>query len=401
VREQSLLQRVAADGFENVQGPGRVLFYNARTDFQARFRSAVSLHAHTQCSKEDLGFLPLYAARIPVVSFLYHLEMQRRRGACEPNVDFRRGYWVPPLSADGVYLSERRRIHRRLGLKALVSITDHDELRATVQLRKNRPNAETPLSVEWTVPYGGRILHLGLHNLPEREAAGWMRELRSYTRQPIEAHLDRILSRLHEYRHVLVVLNHPFCDLVDLAAARQRRPVLEFLRRYGDRIHALEFNGYRSWQENRLTRVLARRFGIPLVSGGDRHCWAPNAVLNLSRATTFAGFVEEVRQRKTSTVLVMPQYRRRLWVREVEALGDFFRCDPKEATGGKPWTERVFYRNEHGLERPLAYYWKRFLPLWVKMVLGVTSLTANRYIQTAVRWASPPHPFPDARKWTI
>lgn len=384
-------QRVAAKDSADGEGQSRTILFDERDDFRGRFQSAVSLHAHTQCSREDLSFLPLYAARIPVVSLLFRLEMERRRRACEPGVDFKRGYWVPPLTAESVYLSERGRIRRRLGLSALVSITDHDELAGTVGLRKARPCDEIPLSTEWTLPYCGRILHLGLHNLPECEAQALMCDLRRCTQRPADNDVRRILDRLHEYCDTLVVLNHPFCDLVELTAARQRRPVLKFLHAHGDRIHALEVNGYRSWQENRLTLALSRRFGLPAVSGGDRHCLAPNAILNLSQATTFAGFVEEVRYRKTSTVVVMPRYRRSLVAREVEALGDFFRTDGRSAAGGKPWTERVFYRNAHGQERPLAYYWKRVLPLWVKMVLGLTSLTANRTVQTAFRWMSPPN----------
>ena len=391
---QTLQRRGAASETAAERAHHRIILFRDRADFREPFASAVSLHAHTQCSREDLSFLPLYATRIPIVSFLFRLEMERRRRAHEPSVDFKRGYWVPPLSAESVYVSERRRIHQRLGLTALVSITDHDELNGALQLRNVRSDAAVPVSTEWTVPFEGRILHLGLHNLPEAEAVDLMQDLRSYTRSPAENRLEQLLERICEYPHALVVLNHPFCDLVDLMAARQRRPVLKFLRIYGDRVHALEINGYRSWQENRLTLALADRFGIPVVSGGDRHCWAPNAVLNLSRAATFAGFVEEVRYRKTSTVLIMPQYRRNLMVREVEALGDFFRHDPQNAAGSTPWTQRVFYRDQSGQERPLADYWKRFVPLWVKMVLGVTSLTANRTLQTAFRWMSPPNQLP-------
>lgn len=392
MQQRSLQERSAA--IQSHRKQSRILFFQNDTDYRDEFQSAISLHAHTQYSKEDLSFLPLYAVRIPVVSWLYRLEMKRCNLGCGPGLDFRRGYWVPPLGVEGVYLSERERIHRRLGLKARVSITDHDDLSGPLRLRKNRSGPAVPISTEWTLPYCGRILHLGLHNLPPGEAEDLMRALQRCTRQPTARRIAGILSRVHGHPESLVVLNHPFCDLVDMKAGRQRWPVLRFLRRYGNRIHALEINGYRTWHENRLVRMLARRVHLPVVSGGDRHCWAPNAVLNLSRAASFAGFVEEVRYRKTSTILVMPQYRRSLLVREVEALGDFFRRNPQCAGASTRWTERVFYRSQNEGVRPLADYWKRFVPWWVKVVLGLTSLAANRHIQTALGWISPPNQLP-------
>jgi hypothetical protein len=43
----------------------------------ARADTAVSLHAHTFHSKEDLSFIPQYVTRIPIVSSLYRLGMNR------------------------------------------------------------------------------------------------------------------------------------------------------------------------------------------------------------------------------------------------------------------------------------------------------------------------------------
>jgi len=47
-----------------------------------------------------------------------------------------------------------------LGLRPLVSLTDHDNIDAGLALE------DEPISVEWTVPYERSIVHLGIHNLP-------------------------------------------------------------------------------------------------------------------------------------------------------------------------------------------------------------------------------------------
>jgi hypothetical protein len=41
------------------------------------FRAAVSMHCHTNHSKESLTFIPHYARRIPVLSRFYESEMKR------------------------------------------------------------------------------------------------------------------------------------------------------------------------------------------------------------------------------------------------------------------------------------------------------------------------------------
>jgi len=58
-------------------------------------------------------------------------------------------------------------------------------------------------------------------------------------------------------------------------------------------LHALEVNGMRSRRENREVVVLAEEVNLPVVAGGDRHGFEPNAVLNLSCAGSFEEFIWE------------------------------------------------------------------------------------------------------------
>jgi hypothetical protein len=62
---------------------------------------------------------------------------------------------------------EKRSIERELGLAALVSITDHDNIEAASQLGALEETEQAPISMEWMVPFGpsystsGSITSLG------------------------------------------------------------------------------------------------------------------------------------------------------------------------------------------------------------------------------------------------
>jgi hypothetical protein len=161
--------------------------------------------------------------------------------------------------------------------------------------------------------------------------------------------------------------------------------VIEFLHRHSTTIHALEINGYRSLSENRQTVALAEACGLPVLSGGDRHGCAPNAVLNLTNAATFSEFVAEIRFDNVSKILVMPEYRENLIARKVESMADFFRYYPEYPHGCRRWTDRVFFKLDSGVVRPLSYYWHRTVPPWVKSVMGIITLIESRYFYSALR----------------
>ena len=57
----------------------------------------------------------------------------------------------------------------------MISISDHDTIKAPMLLRTVPSARQIPVSVEWSAPYGGvQAFHLGVHNLPSARArSGW------------------------------------------------------------------------------------------------------------------------------------------------------------------------------------------------------------------------------------
>src|SRR5215510_16205574 len=92
------------------------------------FRTGVSLHCHTQHSKEVLDFIPYYAERIPFVAKRFKKKTDAYLAKHGVEIDFASAYWTPPVSARQVYDAEREQIERTLDAKAIVSITDHDTI---------------------------------------------------------------------------------------------------------------------------------------------------------------------------------------------------------------------------------------------------------------------------------
>src|ERR1039458_5885614 len=177
--------------------------------------------------------------------------------------------------------------------------------------------AEVPLSVEWTVPYCRAILHLGVHNLPPADARHWMAVMAAYTSAPVETSLVPILGELSKLPDVLVVLNHPFWCEEGVEEEDRRSAVDRLLRECVESLHAFELNCTRKWHENAATIELARQYSRPVISGGDRHACEPAACLNLTNATSFGGFLSEIRT-GSSTMLFMPHYREPMALRILE-----------------------------------------------------------------------------------
>lgn len=311
------------------------------------FRSAVSLHSHTSCSREPLDFIPRCAEACPWLHPLlerYERRCIRARGRA---LDFRDAWWTPPLAPREALRVEAGQVER-LGLQPLVSITDHDTIEAPLRLRLLPEGRETPMSVEWTVPWRGTFFHLGVHNLPLREAAAMMEAMRRFTAQPQPGQLDGLLEWLAASPAALVVFNHPYWDEKGAGAAYHATMAEQFLVRYRRWLHALELNGLRPWSENRRTMQLAARYRLPCVSGGDRHGAEPNALLNLTGAESFEGFAREIRGGGPSHVLVMRQYREPMTLRILAAICDVMRDQRSHSEGWIRWSDRVFFRTADG-----------------------------------------------------
>lgn len=349
-------------------------------------RTALSLHCHTHHSQEILDFIPHYAARIPVVAKLFQHEMKRYERRFGKPIDFARAWWTPPVSAHDVWEAETNQIEERLQLQGFVSITDHDDIEAGSRLQVLALRNAVPISMEWTVPFGIGYFHLGVHNLPREKAAEYSELLLSYTRNPQAGELQDLFVLLNELPGVLVVLNHPRWDIENIGAERHNAALVEFVRAYGAWIHAFEWNGFRSWQENQAVLKMAREFNYPVVSGGDRHGCQPNTTLNVTSAMSFAEFVAEVRT-GYSDVIVMPEYNEPLIARTLEAAAEILREYPSFPLEQQVWTDRVFARLASGEIKSLSAFWQRGGPLWLRSAVWMMCFLGSRRLRPALRLA--------------
>ena len=323
------------------------------------FRTGVSLHSHTNQSHETLDFLANFGNQFPVMRpFLSRME-RRAEQYHGIHIDYAASYWTPPMTPKLAFDLEMRQIEK-LGLAPMVSITDHDTIKAPMLLRTVPSARQIPVSVEWSAPYGGaQSFHLGVHNLPSARAAEWMATLEDYTAQPSDARLTEILAALHREPNVLVVFNHPMWDLYLIGKEKHQFLVNEFLQKNGAFIHALELNGLRNWDENRAVRRLAEKWNMLLLSGGDRHGVEPNANVNLTNATSFTEFVHEVRREKRSNVLFLEQYAEPWKHRILQSTIDAIRPYPDFPQGSRSWDDRVFHPDAAGVVRPLSELWPK------------------------------------------
>ena len=320
------------------------------------FRTAVSLHGHTNQSRETLSSLAKFGSQYAIMRHL--MARLERKSECNHGMraNYKAAYWTPPLTPERAFDLENQQIES-LGMTALVSLTDHDNIRAPLILRGIPGTRPVPVSVEWTVPYGDQSFHLGIHNLPPASAPQWMEILAAYTAHPGEDRLKEILVALDAEPEVLIIFNHPMWDLYLVGTRTHNFLVNEFIHNYGPWLHALELNGLRHWDENRAVRQLSEQWNLLLISGGDRHGLEPNANLNLTNASTFAEFVHEIRIEKRSEVLFMPQYAEPWKHRMLRSAVDAIRNYPEFPQGSRRWDQRVFHPDADGLVRPLSDLW--------------------------------------------
>ena len=161
----------------------------------------------------------------------------------------------------------------------------------------------------------------------------------------------------------------------------------EFLKSYGPFLHALELNGLRPWSENLRVAELGRCLEKTIVSGGDRHCCEPNAMLNLTNSTTFSEFVEELRDYGRSNILVMPHYRDPMLSRVMKMIADVMRDNRAHTHGWVRWTDRVFVRDhDTGAVEALSAVWsENRLPFVVQGFAAACRLLDSRSLHAALR----------------
>ncbi len=352
------------------------------------FHTGVSLHSHTNQSKETLDFLANLGSQYPVIRPLL-TRLERRSAEIHGlKVDYAASYWTPPMTPKLAFDLESRQIEK-LDLVSMVSITDHDNIVAPMLLRTVPSARRIPVSVEWSVPYGGvQDFHLGVHNLPSARAAEWMRTLNDFRANPNDRRLTEILVALNDEPDVLVVFNHPMWDLFLIGQEKHEFLVNEFLLKFGAWLHALELNGLRDWDENRATRRLAQQWNMLLISGGDRHGIEPNANINLTNAASFTGFVHEIRRQRESNVLFMPQYAEPWKHRILQSTLDAIRDYPDFPQGSRTWDERAYHPDANGVMRPLKEIWpKGRAPLAIGWTIRFVQMLGKGPVSGGLRMA--------------
>ena len=361
-------------------------YFHRCQEIRRDFRCGVSLHSHTLHSREGAGLVAKAVRQVPALGAVLH-HHHRKFGGTDFEADVSKFWWTSPLSAAQALRLERSQIEEKLGLEALVSISDHDNIEAPSHLQFLESNDRVPISVEWTAPFGSSYFHLGVHNLPPRGAQATMARLEeaTATRRPEMVHA--LLHELSESPGVLIVFNHPLWDLPCIGRERHNRLLEDFLARYKHCVHALEINGMRNWQENRGVIRLAKETGLPIISGGDRHGREPNATVNLTNARTFAEFADEVRA-GSSCVLVMPQYLEPLNLRIIQTIWEIVRDDAGHSLGWTRWQDRVFMDCGDGKTRSLTELLKgRRAPLLLRQFVRTVRLLASPQLRPALQFA--------------
>lgn len=359
-------------------------------DLSARAKTGVSLHCHTEHSKEMLDFLPHYADRLPIINYFWRKEREKYKEKEGRGIDFSTAYWSPPLSGQAVYDIERDQI-TNAGLNPVISVTDHDSIDACLQVNEKEANHQAPISLEWTVPFEYGYFHVGVHNLPHDRAVELTQTLLDYTfgDSPTDQRLTELFAMLSELPGVLVILNHPIWDIELVGAERHEALLKEFIKRHGKWIHALEVNGFRSWSENKRVIEMAEALGIPLATGGDRHGCKPNTVINLTNADTFEEFVHEVRVEKRSEIVLMPEYEQPLHSRQMQSFAEILRHYPDFPPGRQKWFERVFFDvgDEKGLVSLAGHGWRLGGPRWLRAAIWTMGFLGSPTMRPVFRLA--------------
>lgn len=350
-------------------------------------KTGVSLHCHTQYSKEMLDFVPHYAEKLPVISYFWRKERDRYLEREGKGIDFSTAFWSPPMTEEHVFRIEKAQMNDA-GLEAIVSLSDHDSIDANLKLNEQNANAVAPISLEWTVPFEYGFFHVGVHNLPKDRAIEITKTLLDYTfgENPTNERLHEMFSMLSAIPEVLVVLNHPIWDIEMVGKERHEALLKNFLKEHGRWIHAFEVNGFRSWSENKAVIEMAEALNIPLVTGGDRHGCKPNTVINLTNSKTFAEFAEEIRVDKRSEVVLMPEYKQPLHSRQLQSFSEILKHYPEFPEGRRKWFDRVHFDtgDGHGL-RQLSVHWKRGGPSWLRWAIWTLGVLGHERARPVFR----------------
>ncbi len=362
----------------------QMLFLSRNKDPQAFFRGGVSLHGHTRHSLENLEFLGKFLDQHRLLRSWIAQQRERCKRGCGITLDFSQAYWTPPLSGRLAYDLEYKQI-QALGLQPMVSLSDHNNIEAANLLRMLPDRTEVPISVEWTVPFGRAVFHLGVHNVPASLAQEMMSLLLESSARADEQEILRILRELSRIPALLLVFNHPVWNFNGVARDIFEFELKRFLEVANSYLHAFELNGMRGPRENRRVQKLAAAWNQVVISGGDRHACEPNPILNLTNAADFSEFAEEVRCGRQSTVLVMPQYKEPLNWRIYRSFTQVVQEYPDHPEDQRTWDQRTFHPDLSGEVVCLKQLWAEGPPLFLSKIFALAILAGSVPVHRFVR----------------
>ncbi len=354
-------------------------------DSVTAWRAGVSLHSHTRHSQEGLGFIDAFLKRSAIARRWYTWQREQCLRVTGIELNLERAYWTPPLCEQMAQDVEQRQIEQ-LGLQPMVSLSDHNSIDACLLLRKHAAHADAPISTEWTVPFGGAVFHFGIHNLPPAIAQDQMAAMHQATFAADEDRILKLFAELSATPGILIVFNHPLWNFYNIPADRFRYELTRFLESGNRYVHAFELNGMRSHAENRAALQLASEWNQLVISGGDRHGCEPNASINLTNAADFPEFVEEIREGRQSTILVMPQYAAPLGWRLYRNFTHVISEYPEHPESRRQWDQRTFHPDRTGAIVPMATLWKNGnAPEFLRIIFSGAMLAARVPIDGLLR----------------
>ncbi len=71
--------------------------YRKADDNTSKAKTGVSLHCHTEHSKEMLDFIPHYAEKLPIIAQFWRKERDKYLEKEGKGIDFSTAYWSPPI----------------------------------------------------------------------------------------------------------------------------------------------------------------------------------------------------------------------------------------------------------------------------------------------------------------
>ena len=128
---------------------------------------------------------------------------------------------------------------------------------------------------------------------------------------------------------------------------------------------------------------LANASDRTLVSGGDRHGCEPASVVNVTCASSFAEFADEVRA-GTSEIVFLLHYREPVRFRLLKSVIDIMRPYP-ELPARERWSDRVLCRSYTGVTRSLSDMWSGEFPAVIRYFERIVRLADAREFRHIAR----------------